>query len=122
MEGGGGIMNGEGGGRIRREEEEEKEEEDGMHSRGRRRRRRTRRTGCIQNEYPHIGEWWEKMSMVLQAKTDQKSMSKSIKKRCLSRSIFGSILMDLGMGNESKLVPQGASYLENAEEQNALIK
>ena len=28
-----------------REEEEEEEEE--------------RRTGCIQNENPHLGEWWE---------------------------------------------------------------
>ena len=36
----------------KKEEEEEEEEEEG----GGRRTRRSR--GCIQNEYPHIGEWW----------------------------------------------------------------
>ena len=50
---------------MRREEEKEKKE-DWMHyvmcmkgEGGEGGRRRTRRTGCIQNEYPHSVEWWE---------------------------------------------------------------
>ena len=40
---------------LRRMNEEEEEEEEG------------RRTGCIQNENPHIGEWWEKCLLSLRS-------------------------------------------------------
>ena len=49
---------------------------------------------------------WPQDGSPYRAQIDEKSMPKSIKKRCLSRSIFGTILADLLMENGSNLAPK----------------